>query len=101
MATALHSRYLLTTDLKDQRADAEKQLTALEQAQELDLVVEADIEGHCLDVRFHGCADAVARLIERCDEKAVFITQVSPSSEEERELLLRRVGDLTDVAGCI
>ena len=101
MATALHSRYLLTTNLRDQHADAEKQLTALEHARELDLGVEADIEGHCLDVQFHGPADTVARLVERCDEEAVFITQVSPSSEEERELLLRRVGDLTDVAGCL
>lgn len=101
MASALHSRYLLTIDIRDQHADADKQLTALENAQELDLGVEADIEGHCLDVRFHGPADAIARLIERCDEEAVFFTQVSTSSEEERELLLRRVGDLTDVAGCI
>lgn len=101
MATALHSRYLLTTDLTDQHADAGKQLTALEQAQELDLGVEADIEGYCLDIQFNGPADTIARLVERCDEQAVFITQVAASTEEERELLLRRVGGLTDVAECI
>lgn len=101
MATALHSRYLLTTDLRDQHADAEKQLTALEKAEELGLGVEAEICGGSLDVQFHGPADTVSRLIERCGEQAIFITQVSPSTEEERELLLRRVGDLTDVADCL
>lgn len=99
MATALHTRYLLTTDLRDQHADAEKQLTALEHAQELDLGVEADIEGHCLDVQFHGPADTVARLVERCDEDAVFITRVTPSTEEETGILTGRVGDITEVCG--
>ena len=101
MASALHSRYLLSTDIRDQHADAEKQLTALQQAEDLDLGVDAQVVHHFLDVQFHGPADTVARLVERCDEEAVFITQVSPSTEEERELLLRRVCGLTDVAGCL
>lgn len=101
MATALHSRYLLTTDLRDQHADAEKQFKALEKAEELGLVVDAEIVGGSLDVQFRGPADTVARFIERCDEQDIFITQLSPSTEEERELLLRRVGNLTDVAECI
>lgn len=101
MASALHSRYLLSTDIRDQYADAEKQLTALQQAEDLGLGVDAQVVHHSLDVQFHGPADTVARLVERCDEVAVFITQVSPATEEEREILVRRVGDLTDVAGCL
>ena len=101
MTSALHSRYLLSTDIRDQHADAEKQLTALQNAEELGLRADAQVVHHFLDVQFHGPADTVARLVERCDESNVFITQVSPSTEEEREILVRRVGDLTDVADCL
>ena len=101
MASALHSRYLLTTDIREQHADAEKQLTALQQAEFLGLRVDAQVVHHFLDAQFHGPADTVARFVERCDEQDVFITQVSPATEEEHELLLRRVGGLTDVADCI
>lgn len=97
MASAIHSRFLLSTDLEDQAKDAAAQLAAFEAATELDLYTEPEIEGECLDVYFAGEAETVATLVERLYERQVYINWVTPESEEENELFGRRLFGLTEI----
>lgn len=98
MATALHSRYLLTTDLTSQHVDARSQLTALETAEELGLETEPGIQDECLELYVSGTAEKIAELVERLDKAGAYVTWVTPQTDEEHELLQRRVGGLTEIS---
>jgi hypothetical protein len=97
MASAIHSRYLLSTDLEDQAKDAANQLAAFEAATDLGLYTEHGIEGECLDVYFAGEAETVTTLVETLYERQVYINWVTPESEEENELFGRRLLGLTEI----
>lgn len=97
MASALHSRHLLTTDLEQQAEDSAKQLAALRMAEELGLETDHDIQGECLELYIAGEAETVATLIQRLHEKGIYITWVTPESEAEQCLLTHRVFGMTEI----
>jgi len=98
MASALHSRYLLSTDLEQQAEDAAKQLTACGTVGELGLRTRHGIEGQCLDLYMGGEAGTVAALVERLWERDIYITWITPETEEERVLLVDRVYGMAEIA---
>lgn len=97
MASGIHSRYLHSTDLKDQAKDAAAQLAAFEAATELELYTEHGIEGECLDLYFAGDAETVAQFVERLYERQIYINWITPESEEENDLFGGRLFGLTEI----